>query len=326
MKRNRKAFIILIITVLAVLVVGAVTTTYAWFLSRYAAEYDFVLNSQSPMILKYEANLDFASGTRASAGNLLIPATQKVFDSTGTPIPTISQPAFDPLDVFDVDTVDPAHTGKVATAAQAVKYTASGAFWTGEEQTIGAFTPELHVFKSSFLSSAALRTYLGTFSEQTAVTEENLLSLLSEEEHEVSQGGRLINENDLVRQGEVSFIMVIEYLGETFLYYDGAYYVLGAESGSAFILPAAAESNAELRYWHTPTALNSTLGGEQISDGSYFHLLPNSTFSFNLYVFMARTDEQLDAEINGQTMTIFSTLTVVEAAEEPAEPAEPEEP
>ena len=314
MKRNKKAFIILVISVVAVLVVGAVATTYAWFLSRYARDYEFILDSMSDVIIKYEVDLDYASGNISTASNVLIPATEKNYESSGA----ISQGAMTALDVFDVDTLDPAHTGKVATAAQAVKYTATGAYWTGDSVKKGDFTPQLHAYTNVFLASSDLSDHLETFSEETAVTEENLLSLLTEEADEVSAVNRLIARNDLVAQGEISYIMVIDYLGKTFLYYNGSYYVLGVQTGNAFVLPEEAESNSELRYWHTPTDLNSTVDDEQISDGSYFHLLPNTEFTFTLYVFMARTDESRDYEINGKRISLFASLTVEEVSETPA--------
>ena len=319
MKRNKKPFIIMIVSVFAVLVVGSVMTTYAWFLSRYGSEYDFELNSESPMILKYETDLDFASGTDSDLSNVLVPATEKSV-SAG-----ISQGALSPLDVFDVDTLSPAHTGAVAQAAHAVKYTATAAYWTGEGEQAGAFAPELHVYTNAFLGSTALTTHLGTFSEEEAITEGNLLSVLSEEAYEVAAANRLIARNDLVGQGEVSYILVIDYLGKTFLYYDGAYYVSGGETDSDFTLPEAMESDPELRYWHDPTAENSTVSGSLITDGSYFHLLPNTGFSFTLYVFMARTDEKLDPAVNGQRLSLFMSLTV-EEVNEAVSPEEPEEP
>ncbi len=317
MKRNKKAFIILLVSIIAVFAFGVVTTTYAWFLSRYGKDYEFVLNSESPMILKYETDLTFASGGISTPANVLVPATEKNDIA-------LAPGALDPLDVFDVDTVSPAHTGIVASAAQVVKYTASGAFWTGENDTVGSFTPELHVYTSSFLSGAALSDHLASFSEEVAVTEDNLLSLLDEEAHEKSAENRLIAHSDLVRQGEIGYILLIDYEGKTFLYYDGAYYVLGAESGSDFTLPAAAESNAELRYWHDPTAENSTVNEVQLSDGDHLYLQPNTTFSFTLYVFMARTDEKRDAKINAERVTLYMSMLVEEVvAETPAEPVEP---
>ena len=317
MKRNKKAFIILVLSIVAVFAFGVVATTYAWFLSRYGTDYEFVLNSESPMVLRYETDLAFASGDISTGANILVPATEK--KDIG-----LASGALDPLDVFDVDTVSPAHTGIVESAAQAVKYTASGAFWTGENDTVGSFTPELHVYLSSFLSSAALTTHLASFSEEVAVTEDNLISLLEEEEHEKTAENRLIARNDLVRQGEIAYILVIEYQGKRFLYYDGAYYVLGVKTGSDFTLPKAAESNDELRYWHDPTAENSTVNDVQLSDGDHLYLQPNTTFSFTLYAFMARTDEKRDAEINAGRVTLYMSMLVEEVVEEtPAEPVEP---
>ena len=249
--------------------------------------------------------------------NVLVPATEK--KDIG-----LAPGALDPLDVFDVDTVSPAHSGIVATAAQAVKYTASGAYWTGEKETVGSFTPALHVYTNSFLESTALDDHLESFSEEVAITEDNLLSLIDEEAHEKTAENRLIARNDLVWQGEIGYILVIEYEGKTFLYYDGAYYVLGVEMGSSFTLPKAAESNDELRYWHAPTAENSTVNEVQLSDGDHLYLQPNTTFSFTLYVFMTKTDEKRDYAINAERVTLYLSMLVEEVIEEtPEEPVEP---
>ena len=74
-----------------------------------------MLESESHIIIKYESNLTFASGTDVNtASNILVPAVAKHAEVG------ILQPALDPMDVFDVDTVDPQHTGAVKTAAHAV--------------------------------------------------------------------------------------------------------------------------------------------------------------------------------------------------------------
>ena len=329
MKRNRKAFIILVVIVVSVLLVGVVTTTYAWFLSRYNSDLEFELRSTSPLVLKYETDLDFASGNISTAGNVLIPATEKRVDSSGDPIPGIAQAALSPLDVFDVDTESPAHTGKVQSAAQAVKYTATGAYYTGEEDELGGFVPRLYAFTGDFLASAELSTHLASMTEQgeapLTITEDTLLSVLTREETKKAAANRLIARNDLVGQGEIDYILIIEYLEKTFLYYDGAYYVSGSSTGSDFTLPTEVDPDeTELRYWHDPTAENSTANGNQISDGSYFRLQPNTTFSLTLYVFVAKTDERLDPAINGERLTLFMSMQATEVNEVP--PAVSEEP
>lgn len=323
MKRNRKAFIILVVIVVAVFLAGVVTTTYAWFLSRYNSELEFELESTSPLVLKYETDLDFASGDISTAGNVLIPATEKSVAANGDPIPGISQAALSPLDVFDDDPT----TGKVASTAHAVKYTATGAYYTGEGDKLGAFEPRLYVFTNDFLASSALTTHLASMTEQgeaaLTVSEGSLLAILTREETQKTPQNRLIARSDLVAQGEISYILIINYQEKIFLYYDGAYYVLGSSSGSDFILPAEAESNEELRYWHDPTAENCTVNGKQISDGTYFHLLPNTTFSLTMYVFVAKTDEMLDPAINGERLTLFMSMKATEV-EEATTPEEPE--
>ena len=317
MKKNKKAFIFLIISVVTVLVVGTVATTYAWFLSRYSKEYEFVLESMSPVIIKYETQLDFASGTQSTAGNTLVPATAKTLVG-------ISQGALEPMNMFDVDTVTPEHTGVVKTAAHAVSFVADGAYWTGEAETVGLFLPELRAYTGTFLSSSALVTHLGTFSNQTSITEENLLTLLTleEDEYTAASGNRMIARNDRVAQGEVDYAMVIEYLGETILYYDEDFYLISDSEGEGkFELPASLEPDDELRYWQKLQALDGNrytgvYGAEHITDGTYLRLMPNTTFSFTMYVFMAKTDEELDPAINGETLSLFASLTVVEETQQ----------
>ena len=305
MKRNRKAFILTVILVIAVLVVGTVTTTYAWFLSRYSKDYPFLLESTSPLIIKYESDLQYASGTISMPTNVLIPATAKKPDAN------ISQPALSPMDVFD--------TTKVETSAQAVKFTASGAYWAGEDNTPGQFKPELHAYTNTFMGSSELSARLSALSTQqttySSLTESNLYEVLNKEAITYNTAtDRLIARNDLVRQGEISFVMVLNYLNETFLYYDGAFYV-SAQSASSFTLPAAMESDSNLRYWQAlTTASTVTIGQEAVPvyDGEYFLLQPNTTFTFTMYVFIAKTDEELDPDMNGKRLSLFASLTVQE--------------
>ena len=277
MKKNKKAMIAMIAIVVTVLLIGTITTTYAWFLSRYSQEYTVVLQSDSITILKYESDLAFSSGNISSAGNVLIPAESDV--SVG-----IEKAALDPIDVFD--------TTKVKRAANAVKYTASGAYYTGEGTTAGDFLPELHVYLSSYATANSLSS-------------DTLFDALAAES---SAAETPLTDNDLVTQGEIGFFYLINYLGKNFLYYDGTYYVSGVQSGSAFTFPAAAESNDELRYWHAPTAENSTVNAVQITDGSHFYLQPNTTFGFTLYAFIANDEELLAQSVNGQRLTLFATL------------------
>lgn len=317
MKKSKKALIILIIAVVAVLVVGTVTTTYAWFLSRYTKEYDFVLQSESPIIIKYESDLVFASGNRETPANVLIPAESK--HTVG-----IEQEALADIDVFDVDVAEPAHTGKVESSAQSVKFTANGAYWTGEEPTVGLFAPELYAYTSEFMNGSDLSARLTALSSPgvtySSLTAENLTAILAAEKSGYSATERLIARNDLVTRGEVNFIMILSYLDATVLYYDGVFYQSTALPEEAdFVLPAAVESQNALRYWVALTAEDTypSPNGEETMLGEkqgkfYLRMLPNTTFSFNLYVFMAKTDEELDPQINGESLSLFASLTIQE--------------
>ena len=125
MKRNKKAFIILVFIVLTVFAVGTISVTYAWFLSRYEQEYTFILEAQSQVILSYEADLRFSSGEASTPANHLIPAVRSGGGAQ------IDDQALTSLEMFD--------TTKV-TSAQAVSYTAKGGYWTGKGTDVGQFT------------------------------------------------------------------------------------------------------------------------------------------------------------------------------------------
>ena len=280
MKHSKKSWIILLVAVLAVVVVGTVTTTYAWFLSRYNRDYEFVLESESFSILKFESELNFASGERSSSQNVLIPAKAKHLNG-------IEQQALDPFDVFD----NTPSTGAVASAAQAVKFTASGAYWTGDSASAGRFLPLLQAYPSVFVS-------------ENQITQNNLVTKL---------GTAAVVRNDLVTRNEIEFFMIFNYLGTYFLYYDGAFYVVESQEQNAdFTLPAVAEPDDDFRYWiqldHTSRITYGT--SLQVIDNmdTYFLLQPNTRFSFTLYVFVEKTDEELDPEINGEAISLFLTL------------------
>ena len=295
MQRKKKAFLVLIITVLAVFVVGTVTTTYAWFLSRYGRGYDFELESESLTIIKYESDLVFASGDISSPGNMLVPATAKHLVGS-------AQRDISTLEVFDVDTETPAHTGKVATSAQAVKFTATGAFWTGEDVRPGKFKPEIRAYTATFLSGRN-------------ITEDNLISVLNAEAtNNPDPADRVVARNDLVRRNEIDYFMVINYLGTSFLYFNNTFYVVkGAEETADLTIPASAEGDSTLQEWKALTHESRISYNDeslQVLDDTdaYLLLQPNTMFSFVLYVFVEKTDEELDPQINGERISIFATL------------------
>ena len=125
MATKNKVLLISIIAVVAVIVVGSVSVTYAWFLSRYSSEYEFKLEADEHVILQYETGLSFASGAVNDSGNLLVPAVSK--SSAG-----LNQTIYTPIEMFN--------TTKVASSATAVHYQASGAYWTGSASTVGEFS------------------------------------------------------------------------------------------------------------------------------------------------------------------------------------------
>ena len=282
MKRSRRAFIFTIVLVIAVLVVGTVTTTYAWFLSRYSHDYPFELDSKSPLIIKYETDLQFASGSPTT----MIPAKAKT--TVG-----INQQALDPIDVFK--------TTKVQTSAQAVKLTATGAYWAGEDATVGQFKIDLHAYTTAFVTAQSL-------------SESTLLAYIAAEK---TAAQKPITRNDLVYQGEIDYAVVFSYLNNTFLYYGGNYYLSSPTNGSGyFTLPAAMETDNNLRYWAPLTAPGRVTVSENttadVYDGANFLLQPNTIFAFTLYAFVAKTDEELDPAMNGETLSLFVSLTVAE--------------
>ena len=285
MKRNKKAFLIVVVAVVAVFLVCTIATTYAWFLSRYSRDYEFVLESDSHAIIKYESDLTYASGTISTPANVLIPATAKTL--TG-----INQQALGSLDMFDADTVAPAHTGAVKTSAQEVRFSAKGAYWAGESASAGQFRPEVRAFLSSFATAQSL-------SESTLISD-------------VNAGVKPLAANELVEQGEVDYFMILAYANEKILYYHGAFYIGVAQAEATFTLPAEAESTD--RYWKALTTSDQLSGEDilEITDGKQYLLLqPNTTFTFTLSVFMAKTDEELAISVNGERITFFTTLKIL---------------
>ena len=282
MRRNKKTVILLIGIVLTVFLAGTITATYAWFLSRYSREYDFVLESDSPVVLKYETDLAFRSGNIDTPANRLIPATAK--RTVG-----MAQQALSPLDMFDTDTISPAHTGKVGSAAQAVAFTASGAYWTGETTTIGEFSIEVKAFLSSYATARSITS-------ETIAANGN-------------------DAHELMRRGELGYLVIFDYLDHDVLYYDGTYYLNTSETAGAvddFDFLALDEYHWHAVQAHDTVSYDDGNGAREVEiyDGTHLLLQPNSTFDFDLYAFVAKTDEELDPEINGQQVTVFATIMI----------------
>ena len=125
MAAKKKLMLITIIAVVAVIAVGSITVTYAWFLSRYSSEYDFVLQADEHVILQYESNFTFASGTQSDAANALVPAVLPWHVG-------LDQTVYAPMDMFDGTKMD--------SIASNVRFTAKGAYWTGSASTLGEFS------------------------------------------------------------------------------------------------------------------------------------------------------------------------------------------
>lgn len=98
------------------------------------------------------------------------------------------------------------------------------------------------------------------------------------------------------------------------LYFDGSLYSVGVSTGADLTLPASVESNDELRHWHLLTAGVDTYENTDyaITDGTHLRMMPNTTITMTLYLFMAKADEELDPEINGETISFFVALTIQE--------------
>ncbi|GEM_PF-5635057 len=251
MAAKKKALLITVIAVLAVVIVGSVSVTYAWFLSRYSAEYRFVLESESHVVLQYESDLTFASGSISDAGNKLVPAVSK--SSAG-----LSGTVYEPMDMFD--------TSVVQTAASCAHYRANAAYWTGAGEDKGEL---------SFALSA------------------------------VVSGGN--EDYDLVTWGEIDYIVIFAYKGDRILLYDGVYYTNEGNGDADFVLPTAVYSGAGMASWYEIADAEKvkTQGGVR-----YLLLDPNTEFEFDLYAFVAKTDELLDPAINGARIDFTARISV----------------
>ena len=270
MSAKKKHLLFLIIAVMAVVIVGTSTVTYAWFLSLYTAEYEFQLdsNDQNRVVLMYESDLAFASGTVNTASNVIIPATAK--QTIG-----VNQRALSPLDMFDVDTTTPVHTGKVDAAAQASHFTATGAYWVGASDTVGVLSFSLVAY--------------------------------------AKEAGEPNTSYELIGQGELGYFLLFTYMGEKILYYDGLYYMNDTESYTLTLPDIFGTST--LCYWRPllssdTTSYRSVADFSFTTDGTQLHLAPNSEFTYDLYVFAAKTNEELDPYLKGKTLQLRATITV----------------
>ena len=279
---KKKSLIFLVASMVTLVVVSLVTVTYAWFLSRYSENYDFVLESESHVVLVYETALDFASGDQTTATNKIRIAELK----TNAGLQTGS---YDPLDVFDVDTVAPAHTGKMSTSANAVKLTATGAYWYGYGTESGLL---------SFSLAAKLQ---------------------NDANYDLVHYGEL----DYVVIFEYMGHSILLFDGE---YYINSTQVTttGGETltltGTPLVLPSTESTFGTVGEdaWY-PIPKNSVITKEiTTSVGTErkdifrngLLLLPNTQFAFSLYVFAAKADYFMDPAWNGQTVNLEATISV----------------
>ena len=117
MSGKKKSMLIAIIASLVVIVVGSVSVTYGWFLSRGSSEYGFVLKADDHVILQYETDLNFAnSGTSADEENCLVPAVAELTFG-------LDQREYEPIDMFDPSAVE--------TVATAAHFHTKAAYWAG---------------------------------------------------------------------------------------------------------------------------------------------------------------------------------------------------
>ena len=246
---------------MAVFVVGTGTVTYAWFLSRYSSIYEFELEANSTVILRYEEEVAYASGTISTAANILVPATAK--NSSGGLTSENAQRVYEPMDMFA--------TAEVERVAHAVHFTAKGAYWVGAGTTAGQFTPSL----------------------SATITNGN-------------------PDYDLVAWEEVDYFVIFTYLGEKVLYYDGTYYISTDEENATFTLPSSVVSAAQL-FWRALTASDTVRYNSidfALTDGTHLLLAPNSEFDMDIYVFIAKTDELLHEDMNGERLTLTAMMSV----------------
>ena len=286
MTRKKKSLIFLIVSIVTLVSVSLISVTYAWFLSRYSENYDFVVESENHVVLVYESALAFASGNQSTATNVIKIAEAK--KTVG-----IQQGAPAPLDVFDVDTVSPPHTGKMKTSANAVKFTASGAYWYGYG------------------------------------TESGLLSFSLAAKPQNNANYDLVHYGELDYVVVFEYMHLEQ--NTKILLFDGAYYINvqqvtstnGANvtlSGTPLVLPSTATTfdldGAETWY---PIPANTVITKEiTTSSGTErkdvfrngLLLLPNSQFAFTLYVFASKADDFMDPAWNGQTIALEATISV----------------
>lgn len=274
MNTKKKALLFLIITIVVLVSVSVVTVTYAWFLSRYSENYDFELESDSHVVLRYESALVFASGEASADSNKIHVAKANVaapLSQTVTPLA--------PMDVFD--------STKVDVIANCVRFTATGAYWYGNGTGPGAL---------SFALTATPQSNAGY---------------------------------DLVRYGELDYVVIFHYEGFDVLLFDGQYYTnstsvkttaganLDLSGNTSLTLPSAANTFASADSqdpWYLIPANSSValLFGEEWKEvfNNGLILLPNTQFAFTLYVFAAKEDDFVDPAWNGQTVSIQATLSV----------------
>jgi len=271
---KKKSLTFLAIIVAVLLFVGLITTTYAWFMYRYSEKYDFVLESDNHVVFVYETQLTFAPGTQQStpANKILVAEANRTVG--------ISAGALTPLDMFD--------TGAVKRSANAVKLTAEGAYWYGYATDRGQLN----------------------------------FSLSAKPQSDANY--------DLITYGELDYIVIFRYKNRDIMMFDGNYYVntttltrtngttLDLSECDTITLPNTAstfgaDGNDPWYLIPSDESIGEMVGEERVEIfNNEILLLPNTEFSYRLYVFAAKTDELVDPLWIGQTISLEATISVPE--------------
>ena len=113
---------------------------------------------------------------------------------------------------------------------------------------------------------------------------------------------------DLVAAGEISYVAILHYNNDKFMYYNGKCYLNVSEVSADLTLPTGIVGSDTERYWRELTAEDTTM----TTDGTKMLLPPNSEFSYDLYLFIAQTEELMEPEMNGKTLALTVTIGVEE--------------
>lgn len=284
MRGKKRSLILLIVSLLTLLAVSMISVTYAWFLSRYSENYDFLLKSESHVVLMYESTLAFPSGTTQNTSANQIKVAELKPAAIG-----IQTGAYSPMDVFDVDGVG--HSGLMAASANAVHFTAQGGYWYGYGTESGELSFSL-VAKPQNNSNYDLVHY-GELDYVVIFDYCDYKILLFD-------GVYYTNSREVLTTG-----------GDTMQL-----------SGTSLVLPTTAATfgtDGTDPWWQIPMDGNhpitteiTTSTGTEVKEifNNHLLLLPNTVFAFTLYVFAAKPDYLMDMAWNGQVIGLEATISV----------------